>query len=133
MLDVARILTTTKENPYFEKDDAWLLLAAAGAQLRTVASDEPLIVTSSFLTRRWASRVRAMIQADQSQAPSWFRPLAVAADELPADKGALREFVVHVTRAAWDAKVQHERRGAPIARFGVWLDKTEPEKRIVLG
>ena len=96
MLDVASILADAySENPYFEREDAWLLLAAAGAQLRTVASDDPLIVTTSFLRRRWAPRVRAMVQ--RSEPPAWFDSVAEAAHELPADTRTLHELVVRLT------------------------------------
>jgi hypothetical protein len=130
MLEVASILTSeSNDNGYFEPEDAWLILAGAGAQLRTVASDGPLTVTSSFLTRRWAPRVRAVVQ--RTSPPRWFQPLAAHAFELPSAERGLRDVVVRLTRSELGARDDLQQRPAPLARFGVWLDTADAESIVL--
>jgi hypothetical protein len=124
MLDVAMILLEDHaDNVYFQRDDAWLLLAAAGAQLRTVASDKPLTVTRSFLVSRWQSRVRRLLR--RADPPPWFADLAW--EPVRDDREALSEFVHRLTHTTFNAKQVTARQRAPIARFGVWLDTTSTE------
>ena len=121
LLDIADVLSRSDgAGPYFRPGDLWLLLAAAGSQLRTVATDRTLFVSESFLIEDWAPRVRAI--GERADGPDWFARFAAIAREMPSDRGALLELVRLLTYATAEAKTPEEGRRAPIARFGVWLD-----------